>query len=323
MRRSLGLFIAFVIASIAAVAATPATSPAAATTQIQTATTGTYTVWSWNVAGWLINKASTSNGMVSATVSSIQNRGAQFVVLNELCWQQYKEIQSRLATAGWPQDSTNFSRFEKQRGDKCNKQPFGVAIFSKYPLGPVESVLLPQDQSDEQRKLLCAPLVAQPHLRFCGTHVTPSQAPTKEEPPRDNANLAQLQTILATLEQQNANGDTTLIAGDFNAQPNWGRLDDWYDSELDTPNNKLNRGQYRELDDTDAICPGYGEATTENNDDGACNQSTKIDLIFVRKNHLAGPYTADSLTISHNCAGGNACSDHRIITGTVPVTIQN
>jgi endonuclease/exonuclease/phosphatase family metal-dependent hydrolase len=313
MRRFLFVLSAALI-GLTGISATPV---AAAEAQ----TTATYTVWSWNVSGWVLNEASTTNGMVSAAVSSIQNRGASFVVLNELCWQQYKEIQSRLATAGWPQDSTNFSRFERQRTDKCNNQPFGVAIFSKLPLGPVESVTLPQDKSDEQRKLLCASMLAQPHLKFCGTHVTPSQLPTKDDK-QSNANLAQLQTILTRLEQQNTNGDTTLIAGDFNAQPNFGRLDDWYDSELDTPNNKQNRGQYRELDDTEATCPGYGEATTENNNAGPCNQPTKIDLIFVRKNHLAGPYSSDSLAISQNC-GGKPCSDHRIITGTVTVNIQN
>jgi endonuclease/exonuclease/phosphatase family metal-dependent hydrolase len=311
MRRFLGLLIAFAVAAIPVL---PATA--------RPATSGTYTVWSWNVAGWVMNNASTANGMVTGAVASIQNRGAQFAVLNELCWQQYKEIQRRLATAGWPQDSTNFSRFEKQRGDKCGNQPFGEAIFSKFPLGAVESVLLPQDKSAEQRKLLCAPLLAQPHLRFCGTHVSPSQEPTKDGL-HDNANLAQLQTILTRLEAQNTNGDRTLIAGDFNAQPNWGRLDDWYDGDLVTDNNKQNRGQYRELDDTDPSCPGYGEATTENNDDGPCDQPAKIDLVFVRKNHLAGPYTADALAISHNCTGGKACSDHRIITGTVTVNVQN
>jgi endonuclease/exonuclease/phosphatase family metal-dependent hydrolase len=316
MRRLAGLLVAFVLAVAAASPATAAAPPPI---------TASYTVWSWNVSGWEINGASTTNRMVDSAVASIQNRGAQFVVLNELCWQQYKEIQSRLAAAGWPQDATNFSRFEKQRGDKCKNQLFGVAIFSKFPLGPVESVTLPQDQSDEQRKLLCAPLVAQPHLRFCGTHVSPSQKPLQGQA-EGNANLAQLQTILGRLEQQNANGDTTLIAGDFNAEPDFGRLDDWYDSELVTDYNKLNRGQYRELDDTEATCPGYGEATTENNIDGACDQPKKIDFIWVRKNHLAGPYSEDSLAISHSCTsrtGDTACSDHRIITGTVKVSIQS
>ncbi|WP_112246983.1 endonuclease/exonuclease/phosphatase family protein [Kribbella monticola] len=314
MRRFAGILAALI--GLVAVGAVPPVATAAGTTVV-----GTYTVWSWNVAGWEINRALTDNGMVAGAVASIRTRGADFVVLNELCWQQYKAIQSRLADAGWPQDTTNFSRFERQRTDKCNNQPFGVAIFSRFPLGPVEAVTLPQDQSKEQRKLLCAPLIAQPHLRFCGTHVTPSQLPTADGR-HDNANLAQLQTILSRLEQQNSNGDTTLIAGDFNAQPNFGRLDDWYDSELDTVNNRQNRGQYRELDDTEATCPGYGEATTENNNDGPCDQPTKIDLMFVRKNHLAGPYSADALAISHNCAGA-ACSDHRIITGTAELSIQN
>lgn len=312
MRRLIALLVALAITS--AVPALPATAA-------PTETTASYTVWSWNVAGWTMNTALIDNGMVTGAVDSIQHRGADFVVLNELCWQQYKEIQRRLAAAGWPQDTSNFSRFETQRSDKCNKQLFGVAIFSKLPLGPVESVTLPRDQSDEDRKLLCAPTLALPHLRFCGTHVSPSQDPTKDGQ-YPNANLAQLQTILGRLEQQNTNGDTTLLAGDLNAEPDFGRLDDWYDGALDTPNNRLNRGQYRELDDTEPTCPGYGEATTENNQVGACSQPKKIDFIFVRKNHLAGPYSEDALAISQGCAG-KPCSDHRIITGTVQVKIQN
>ncbi|NOL39870.1 endonuclease/exonuclease/phosphatase family protein [Kribbella sandramycini] len=264
----------------------------------------TYKVWSWNVSGWVMNKASISTGMVSGAVSSIQARDADFVVLTEVCRQQYKEIQRRLAATGWPQDSTNFSRFAAQRETVCNGQAFGEAIFSRLPLGTASSVLLPQDETVEQRKLLCAPLVARPKLRVCAVHVTPY-----------STNVAQLDKVLATLEQHNANGDTTLVAGDFNAQPSWARLDKYYDAALTTDHNGQNRGNYRELDDTDANCPGYGEATTENNTSGACNQAAKIDLIFVRKNHLAGPYSADSLAIAQSCAG--PCSDHRILTATV------
>jgi len=293
MRRLVAVLSAFLLFATA----TPATAAG---------TTATYNVWSWNVAGWAMHKASISNGMVSGAVSSIQARGAQFVALNEICWQQYKEIQSRLAAAGWPQDTTNFSRFAEQRADVCNGEAFGEAIFSKFPLGTAQKVLLPQDETKEQRQLLCAPLVARPQLRFCTAHITPY-----------STNVQQLQKVLSLLEQQNANGDTTLIAGDFNAQPSWGRLDDWYDDALVTDVNKQNRGQYRELDDLDPICPGYGEKTTENNTEGCAGQSKKIDLIFVRKNHLTGPYTEDSLAIAQTCAG--PCSDHRIVVGTVTI----
>jgi endonuclease/exonuclease/phosphatase family metal-dependent hydrolase len=295
MRRLAGILTAFLL-SLGVV------TPAAADT------TATYQVWSWNVAGWAMNKALINNGMVSGAVSSIQARGAQFVALNEICWQQYKEIQSRLATAGWPQDTTNFSRFAEQRADVCNGEAFGEAIFSKFPLGTAQTVLLPQDETKEHRQLLCAPLVARPQLRFCTAHITPY-----------STNVQQLQKVLSVLEQQNTNGGTTLLAGDLNAQPSWGRLDDWYDADLKTDVNIQNRGQYRELDDLDPICPGYGEKTTENNTEGQCGQSSKIDLIFVRKNHLKGAYSEDSLAIAQNCTGGKPCSDHRIIVGTVTI----
>lgn len=309
MRRLLVL-----LAAVLVVLPAPPTYAVQADPEPAPAAQATYTVWAWNVAGWAMHRASTTNGMVSGAVSSIKARGAQFVVLNELCQQQYKAIQSSLRAAGWPQDVNNFSRFENQRTTVCNGEPYGLAIFSKLPLGTAERVTLPSDGTVEKRKLLCAPLAAQPKVRLCGTHITPSGAIVNGQ----NANVAQLNTVLARLESQHAAGGTTLIAGDFNAQPSYGRLDGWYDAALSTPYNGGNKGNYRELDDTDAACPGYGEATTENNTGGQCSQPSKIDLIFVRKDRLTGTYTSDSLAISQACNG--PCSDHRIITGTATVT---
>ncbi|GAB3965809.1 hypothetical protein GCM10027615_11620 [Plantactinospora veratri] len=42
-------------------------------------------------------------------------------------------------------------------------------------------------------------------------------------------------------------------------------------------------------------------------------------MIFVRENRIVGTYTGDSLSVSTACGG--ACSDHRILIGTVTVRV--
>ncbi|MDG4794868.1 endonuclease/exonuclease/phosphatase family protein [Micromonospora sp. WMMD1082] len=274
-----------------------------------------YNVWTWNVAGWKLNRGSTTNGLIPALANSIRNRSSHFAALNELCWSQYKAVQANLRNSGWPQDVENFSRFEPHNETGCGGEPFGVAIFSRAPLGAANRYALAADGSSETRKLLCAPLEARPKLRFCTTHITPSN----EVIGGQKINERQLGEVLGRLEAFHGNGDTVIVAGDFNAQPNYGRLDGWYSASLNHPNNTNNRGAYRELDDTESTCYGYGEKTQESGDLGPCGQVKKVDLIFVRESRIVGSYSGDSLAIATNCGG--LCSDHRILVGTVTVSI--
>jgi hypothetical protein len=191
-----------------------------------------YTVWTWNVAGWVIHRGSTTDGLIQVLANSIRNQGADFAAVNELCRNQYDAIRQNLRSTGWMQDENNFAR----------------------------------------------------------------------------------------LEDYHAVGDTVIIAGDFNAQPDYGRMNGWYSSSLDVPNNSNNTGHYRELDDTDDRCLGYGERTQTDPTGGPCGLGKKIDLIFVRENKLVGTYSGNSLSISSACGG--PCSDHRIVTGTVTVRID-
>jgi hypothetical protein len=134
----------------------------------------TYDIWLQNIAGWKMHRASTTNGLVAAVTTSIQNRDADFVAFNEICRQQYNAIIGELRSAGWPQDSTNFARFGAVRSDVCNGQDFGNAIFSRHPLGNASRFLLPDDGSIADHSVLCAPLQDQPAVRFCTTHITTS-----------------------------------------------------------------------------------------------------------------------------------------------------
>ncbi|MFS0696164.1 endonuclease/exonuclease/phosphatase family protein [Streptomyces nitrosporeus] len=276
----------------------------------------TYTVWQWNVAGNTIHGGSTTDGMVVQAAASIVNRGADFAAFNELCQGQYSALVNELRAKGWPADPQNFARFEPSRqagnASVCGGEAFGNALFSKRPLGAADRFALPDDGTAEKRNLLCAPLADGTGHRFCTTHITTNQS----------FNVAQLEAVRQKLEDYHAAGGTVLTAGDFNAQPHYGRLNSYYAPSLDVPANSDNTGAYRELDDNDpAHCPGYGEWTAQGTPGAAppCGGNAKIDLIFVRESALAGPYSGDSLAISTSCTGVAACSDHRIVVGTVTV----
>jgi len=275
----------------------------------------TYNVWLQNIAGWKMHRASTTNGLVEAVTGSILNRDADFVAFNEMCRQQYNAIIGALRSAGWPQDPTNFARFGAVRSDVCDGQDFGNAVFSKHALGNASRFLLPDDGTIAEHSVLCAPLQDQPTVRFCTTHITTSNVVIDGV----KANQRQLDAANARMEEHHRAGETVIIAGDFNAQPNYGRMNGWYSSNLDTPNNPDNTGYYRELDDDDPQhCLGYGEPTVGVGDPpGQCVPEKKIDMIFVREDRMVGDYWADALAIAQSCGG--PCSDHKILIGQVTV----
>jgi endonuclease/exonuclease/phosphatase family metal-dependent hydrolase len=277
----------------------------------------TLNIWMWNIAGWKMHDGSTSNGLIQALTSSIQNRDADFAALNEVCESQYHAVINALRAANWPVDEANFARFEVAHPTGCGGAPSGIALFSREPLGSANRFKLPDDGRTEKRKLLCAPLAANPALRFCTTHITTSNEVINGEP----ISLTQLEYVNDRVDEFHADGGTAVIAGDFNAQPNYGRINGWYSSTLDTPNNRNNTGNYRELDDNDAgNCIGYGENTVAEADPpGPCGPGKKIDLIFAHDDRITGGYSGDSLSISQSCGG--PCSDHRIVIGTVTVLV--
>lgn len=300
---------ALVMAVAAATTAVALAWPARATL------TATYSVWLWNVAGWAMHRGSATDALVPTVSSSIQGHGAQLAALNELCEDQYRALVAHLRAAGWPEDPTNFARFEPQGATACGGQAFGVAVFSRAPLGAANRYTLPSDGTSEGRVLLCAPLAARPRLRFCTTHITPESSVIDGR----NVNDTQLDAVHRRLESFAVAGDTVLLAGDLNAQPHFPRLDTWYARSVATPHNSANTGAYRELDDTDARCPGYGETTTPGTRGGRCGQSPKVDLLFVRADRVVGSHSADSLTIP--ACGAAPCSDHRALVGTVHVSV--
>ncbi len=279
-----------------------------------------YKAWIWNVAGHLLHRGSTTDGLIDVAVSSIVSRDVDLVGFNELCGSQYRALQDALRAAGWPR-MENFSRFAEARPSGtavCDGSNFGNAIFSREPLGGASRIALPREEgATETRTLLCAPLLDTPHMRWCTTHVT-----TSSEVGADGfaANVRQLRAIQQQLLAWHDTGDTVLIGGDFNAQPHYARLNRFYAPSVDTAVNGDNRGVHRELDDLDARCLGHGERTVATPTGGPCDTGVKIDLFFAREDEIIGAYDSDSLSISNACGG--PCSDHRIVIGEVTLSVQ-
>jgi endonuclease/exonuclease/phosphatase family metal-dependent hydrolase len=322
--------------------------PDGAPTATPTAPAQTHRVWQWNVAGNSLHHGSVDDGLVEAAVMSIVASGSDVAAFNEICRQQYDAVGAALASVGWPQDAGNFARFQTTApasASICAGNDYGIALFSVSALGTTDRFVLPPDGTGEDRGLLCVPVARTPALRFCTTHITTVNAPAPAT--GRPANVNQLAAVLNHLEAYHAAAGTVVIAGDFNAQPNYARLDDWYSAAVDGPANGDNTGAYRELDDDDpGHCLGYGEWTATGTPgdtpgcaaDGApCQLSEasgceKIDLIFVREDEIVGGYGAQPLVIPTTCAGipadpgvyaAGSCSDHRILTGTVTVRVSS
>ncbi|AZK94654.1 MULTISPECIES: endonuclease/exonuclease/phosphatase family protein [Streptomyces] len=286
--------------------------------------TATYRIWHWNVAGHANNFGSTANGLVDAILGSLSHRNPDFISLNEVCPDQYQAVLKGLQAAGWPQSATNFARFEPMpdaNADLCgndgggpDQDPYGVAVFSRFAPTGTDRITLPYD-GDKARKLLCVPVAGQPGgLRFCTTHIT-FNATYK---------TAQLNTVRTRMQDWTTTGGTVITAGDFNVQPHDGLLDDWYAPSVASAHNGNNSGIFRELDDLDPLCPGWGEQTTEGTLAGKCGQPAKVDLVFVAESRLVS-YQADALPVARDrCVNRSGtfipCSDHRIVDATATVT---
>ncbi|MCG7203056.1 endonuclease/exonuclease/phosphatase family protein [Streptomyces arenae] len=280
----------------------------------------TFRVWHWNIAGNALHHGAADDGLAEAAVDSIRNREADFVSLNEVCRTQFDRMKKLLVERGWPEGPGTFARFATTRAASpglCGGTgDYGIALFSRAPLGATREYALPSDGTAEHRRLLCAAPRDEPRLKFCTVHITTSNAVRSGVPD----NVRQLRAVLAVLDGFDAAGQAYIIAGDFNAQPDYARLNPFYAPSASTAANPANTGSHRELDDADkAHCPGYGEWTALGSPGSAppCGGRAKIDEIFVRESRLAGPYGAVALAVPTSCRGLIRCSDHRVLVGTV------
>lgn len=284
----------------------------------------TFNVWHWNIAGNTRHRGSTTTGVLEHAVNSIINRDADFVSFNEICWGQYQKVQDLLLARGWPA-SNDFARFAATREPApgvCNgTERFGHALFSRQDLGNSRQYELPWDGRAGTRKLLCAPLQANALMKFCSVHIT--TGPAEGQPDK---RIPQLDYMLQLLDGFHAAGESYIVAGDFNVQPNYEHLDSYYAPSANTVYNPDNAGAHRELDDADPnYCRGYGEFTFTGAPELAppCGGKSKLDLIMARESRIVGTYDGDSLTPPEDCAvPERLCSDHRVTIGTVTLQVS-
>lgn len=308
--------------------------------------TRTYTVWHWNVSGHKLNKGRVDTGMVTAALDSIKDpeQSPDFVSFNELCRSQYEEIRDRLkdTPSAWTGATGHalWSETHPAGTGICQGEAFGNALFSKAELRGEQNHLLPADYTraevdggayHEDRSLLCSSLAGRTRMKFCTTHITTSN---RRLPDANSAkiNTQQLGAVRDILKGFAAAGETYLVAGDFNAEPDMSRMG----SLMAT---------HTELDSTDARCPGYGEWTAVDNPEindpdtrtapcAANGGNPKIDLILAPTDRLVGPaagpaagFTAGTKPIPTTCSldGGTThqpCSDHRILIGTATLEVD-
>lgn len=299
--------------------------PGAATAQ--TDVERTYKVWDWNIAGHTWNKGRTDTGVIEHAVDSIMNQQPDFASFNEICFDQYRAIQTQLAARGWP-DTGDYSRFAATRSAEpglCSgDDDFGQAVFSKQDLGNSRQYELPADGYEGTKKLLCAPLAARPTMKFCTVHITTRTLPPVGAPEGSTpAKTLQLNYLLSLLNNFHAAGETYLVAGDFNAQPHYDVLNRYYAPSVNTPYNTNNTGAHRELDDTDPRCLGYGEFTADVEPPtlSPCGGWWKVDMIMARESRIVGSYEGDSFQVPTDCDIPTPCSDHRVYSGTVTLRV--
>lgn len=287
-----------------------------------------FTAWQWNIQG---GYNGTHLQQVKVVTGSILKYDADFVVVNELCYDQYRTLITRLKDYGWPQ-GTSYARYTRmdnrascKAGDANKYGSVGFAIFSKHQLAAgIERVALPEDTYDtlpnRTHYLACATLKADTKVKMCGTHITP----TREDANGNPVSIRSRQ-ILAVTQKVNSDvdaGDAVMLAGDFNMQPHEAGLNRLYSVNVAGTVNRGNYGKFRELDDNDSSnCLGYGAFTKDNGagPEECGDGGRKLDFLFVSENRIVGGYSAKVLGISETCGG--PCSDHHAIVGDVSLAL--
>lgn len=320
--RRLRIFMTLLVALFGLLAtAVPASAAPAPAGPAPAAATATYKVWHWNISGH--EHGGTAGQITNTVLGSLSFRNPDFISVNEVCPQQYKAILEGLKAAGWPESQTNFARFEPMphatndlcvsQGGGADTDPYGVAVFSRFAPNGTDRITLPYD-GVRARKLLCVSVPKPGDPRFCTTHIATNN--TK------GAQLAAVRNQLVdwSTDKPGNPADTVIAAGDYNTQPNDPLLDSWYAPSVTGANNPApNTGIFRELDDQDPSCPGYGEQTTEGSLGNTCGKPAKVDSIYAVESRLIS-YDADSHPISQTACGG-PCSNHRIVDGTLTIPV--
>lgn len=255
-----------------------------------------------------------------AVVHAVDYWDADLVMLQEVCYEQWKLLRTHLASRpGTPYDTVWGAALPSAAGcARWDPDPddgiapdlrFGLAIFAKGGPGTIDAStrtvdFLPEPTSAENRILLCArTTVAGRSVRACDTHIDFHTLNT-------TAQIAQVASITRGFVDQ---GEPVVLAGDFNQDPKHPDLDPLYSHGTGST------GVFQEVDENDedrftgTDCPQTadqcrsGEVTAST----ACSEYTKenkkIDYIFLSESAFT--------TVRGDAVACSGVADHHLLRG--------
>ncbi|MFE7548996.1 endonuclease/exonuclease/phosphatase family protein [Streptomyces gardneri] len=258
---------------------------------------------------------------VSGLVAEVDTWDSDLVMLQELCYGQWKLIRDALA----PAQRAGKASYDTVWGaalptaSGCDQwdpadRRFGLAIFSKGQGSVVPNTrtvtFLPEVEGlpTEDRVLLCARTALDGRTaRACNTHIDPHDATTALQVPK----VAQL------VEAGRLDGEPVVLAGDFNQVPEHEDMGTLYNHGTGST------GLFQEVDENDASQftqnPDCSETAVrcrsgEDTATKVCSAGTpsdaKIDYLFLSYEWFK-TVQGDALP----CAAGSSLSDHHLLRG--------
>lgn len=235
---------------------------------------------SFNVCGGVCRRGEVAR-TARFVASTARRRGAAVVLLQELCYSQYRRVRDLLARRGFS------GRFATQtqspacaNDDAEHGTGFGVAVLVRGRISRSVVEHLPTAPGVEHRVLLgVTASIAGRSTFVAGVHLSPS--------PRDG-----LRRQLRAVEEfvgPRADG-AAIVGGDFNTLP-------------DDPALRPMFARFTELDETGVGNPAKADRPTY--------AAKKIDYVFLSDGHFAEPRASTVVT---------RMSDHRVYLGAASVT---
>jgi endonuclease/exonuclease/phosphatase family metal-dependent hydrolase len=258
-----------------------------------------FDVLAHNIGGGAENDPGTKG--LAFTLSQIDARNPDVVMLEEVCQSQYEAFKARYPT--W---NVFFAPMRASHPGCANAEAKGQVLASPRAMTEEIRKDLGDPDGDKQFTLLCGAVRMPDTARkvlACVTHLRAHDTPEAHA-----ARARQAQRIHGLVKDRVAGGQAVVLAGDFNASPHRDTLDPLYRLGRD---GNFNGGLFDEADQSDPRRANFaregvrcaadacrsGEATMVSN-------GSKLDHVFFSRNRMAGDFGADVL--------GNGGSGHHL-----------
>ena len=245
----------------------------------------TVTVMSFNVCGGVCRRGEVDRTASFAARTALR-RKADVVLLQELCYSQFRKVRSLLAAEGFS------ARFAAQthspacaRDDRRHGTGFGVAVLVRGRATGTVVRHLPTRAGFEPRLMLGTTATVGGRRTFVAVvHLSPTR----------RAGLDRELTVLAGELNRRTRGPV-IVGGDFNAMPDHAQMGRFYSAAA------KGRGRFTELDEMRGGVASRGGAPTFD------LYHRKIDYVFASRRWFDRPSAAGIAT---------PMSDHRVYVGS-------